>query len=96
MLEELRKVNKSNKVCFAKKSGLKRAGWRCSVNLDETLKKIGLIPSVADSCLYIGYIEGEKVIASAYVDDLIIASIETSLPKTKELKANLDLRDRRA
>jgi hypothetical protein len=64
------------KVWRLKKSvyGLKQAPRLWNTLLDEKLRLLGFNPTISDPCVYIGYLDNEKLLIAVYVDDLIIAS----------------------
>lgn len=72
----LKELKIGNKACLLKKSiyGLRQAGRSWYQKLGETFKKIGAIPSNADTCVYyIGQGEDTTLIA-VYVDDILVFS----------------------
>lgn len=72
MLQDLRE----NKICLLNKSlyGLKQAGRSWHQKLEKTLKQIGAVPCVSDTCVF-RLDQGEDVaFIITYVDDLIIIS----------------------
>ena len=77
------------KVCKLKKClyGLKQAGRVWYERLDSRLKQAGLKQSTADQCLYFKIENGEILIVTVYVDDLIVAA--NNVNKISELKATL-------
>lgn len=71
-------------VCLLKKSiyGLHQSGREWNLCLDEFLKSIHLVRSMADPCVYFN--QDEKLIVGVYVDDLLVMSEEiTTIQKFK-------------
>ena len=74
--------NPGGKVCKLKRSlyGLKQAPRRWNVRFITYIKKLGLVESEADPCLFIRETENEKLLLAIYVDDgLLAASNESTL-----------------
>ncbi|KMQ88472.1 retrovirus-related gag-pol polyprotein [Lasius niger] len=77
MLQDLKK---GDKVCLLKKAlyGLRQAGRRWHVKLSQALKDYGLKPSSADPCVFFAKDGENALIATIYVDDILVASCDIS------------------
>jgi hypothetical protein len=75
-------------VCRLKHSiyGLKQSARCWNSTLDTQLKKMGLVQTTSDPCLYVAS-EGEIFIIAVYVDDLLLAG--TNEKQMNEIKRNL-------
>lgn len=95
--EHLKQLKKGRKVCKIRKAlyGLKQSGRMWYFKLDETLKEIGMKPSTADPCVYVGEIEEQFVIIGVYVDDLILATKSPKIMDALKDKLNhkFDMKD---
>lgn len=67
--------------------GLKQSSRVWNIKLDAALKKLGLIQSDYDPCLYYWIKDGKIVFIAVYVDDVLIFSNDEALKD--ELKAKL-------
>lgn len=89
--------NENNKVCKLKKSiyGLKQSGHQWNKKLDSKLRQIGLINSNYDRCIYFKKNQGTMTYIAAYVDDLIIATNDSTYYKAlkSHLENEFDIRD---
>lgn len=51
---------------------------RCWFNkLNEVLNKIGFLPTVKDQCIFVKRIEDRMIMVLTYVDDLLIAAVDS-------------------
>lgn len=73
--EMLNDFKSGDKVCLLKKSlyGLKQAGRSWYIKLNDTLQKLGAIPTKSDPCLFKIGTGDEITLLAIYVDDFLIA-----------------------
>lgn len=73
-------LKKGDKVCLLRKAlyGLRQAGRRWHVKLGQALKDYGLKPSSADPCVFSVGDGVNALLATIYVDDILIASSDIS------------------
>ena len=76
MMQPIGFSNNTNQVCRLKRAlyGLKQSSRVWNRKLDEELKKYGLQQSQLDPCIYFTYQDGNVLIVTVYVDDLLIFS----------------------
>lgn len=74
--EMLSKLKCKDTVCCLQKAiyGLRQAGRQWHLKLDNKLRKLGLLPTNADACIYRARKGGKIMIIMTYVDDILIAS----------------------
>jgi len=79
----------SNKVCRLRKSlyGLKQASRIWNIELDKTLRIIGLQQSKFDPCIYFKSSQEKMIFVAVWVDDLLIFSDDMKLKQ--EVKSQL-------
>ena len=58
--------------------GLKQASREWNQLLAKTLVSLGFKQCISDACLFVGDRNGERILVSVYVDDLLLASRDTS------------------
>lgn len=85
-------------VCKLNRSlyGLKQSGRQWNVRLHSVLTSMGLRRCETERCLYVGNVNGNKIILAVYVDDLLIASSDVgSIDIIKKKLANeFDISDK--
>jgi len=79
-IKTLNDLRSGNKVCALRKAlyGLKQAGRQWHIKLDEVLRELGLKPLSGDVSIYTAKRGERLLIIATYVDDLIIASNDTT------------------
>lgn len=70
----LKQIQSGEKVCRLQRAlyGLKQAGRQWHKKLDDRLRKLNLIPTNADPCVYYLRRGGEPLLVLIYVDDILI------------------------
>ena len=58
--------------------GLKQSSREWNMLLSKTLIGLGFKQLISDSCIYVGIRNGEKILISVYVDDLLVASRDST------------------
>ena len=83
----LQNIHGGHKVCKLKKAiyGLRQAGRQWHAELNKTLLKIGLIPTNADSCVYVD--KNKQTYVLVYVDDMLIISNDKE--RERQIKSEL-------
>ena len=68
-------------VCLLKRSlyGLKQSPRCWNSALDLGLKECGFSPTIADPCIYTGLVRNSEVVLGVYVDDMLIASVNSEV-----------------
>lgn len=86
-----------NLVCRLKRSlyGLKQGAREWYIVMDDFMASIGLHKCDADPCLYVANKNGKMLLATLYVDDLIIASnsVDMMANMKKSLKSRFSMKD---
>lgn len=96
VLEMQRGIAEGNKACLLNKAiyGLRQSGRQWNLRFDEEIRKLGLIRTNADPCIYFDRKDDLLTVLAIYVDDIIIASknrdriieIKSSLMSSFEMK----------
>lgn len=75
--------------------GLRQAGRQWHLKLDNKLRRLGLLPTNADSCVYKAKRNGSTMIVMTYVDDMLIACDNVTWLKSlkEELIKDFKVRD---
>jgi hypothetical protein len=75
--------------------GLKQASRQWYLKFNDTIKRFGFKENVEDNCVYAKFKSGKYIFLILYVDDILLASSDVSLPlETKKfLSSNFDMKD---
>ena len=75
------KKGEENKVYLLKKAlyGLKKAPRSWYSRIDDPLQSLGFVKSLSESTLYIKHYEGDILVTSLYVDDLLVTGNNAAL-----------------
>jgi len=95
-MQILKNLESGDKICMLERVlyDLRQAGRQWNIHLDGILKKIGLKPTNADSCLYMFRQEG-KLSLLVYVDDILLASEDEKWTENiiKKLSNEIPIKD---